>query len=112
MNAFIKTFLALFGSKGLKSLINALVSTPMAKDLIKGLIMGRLAGLKEKYPTLYQTLDGYATAVASIADVTTDDNAADVEQIAALFALEAHLKGVELSLKTLENQSKAIRIKA
>ena len=112
MNAFIKTFLALFGKTGLKALINALVGTPMFKDLVKGLIMGRLAGLKDKYPQLYQTLDGYATAVASIADVTTDDNGADVDQIAALFALEAHLKGVETSLKTLENQSKAVRIKA
>ena len=100
----------MFGEKGLKAIINVVLSTDMFKSLLKGLIMGRVAGLQEKYPQLYLTIDQYATAVSQIGEVVTDDDPNNVDQIAALFALEQNLKSVEIALKSLDTQSKGVRI--
>jgi hypothetical protein len=107
MQAFLKTFLALFGKAGLKALINTLASSSMFQDFVHGLIMKRLEGLKAKYPSLYTTLDGYATAVSKIPEVTTDDNPNNVDQIAELFTL---LGDVERSAKALTVKARELKI--
>lgn len=111
MQTFLKMFLGLFGKAGLKALINTLANSSMFQDFVHGLIMKRLEGLKPKYPALYNTLDGYAFAVSQIPAVVTDGDPADVDQIAALFQLEAHLQDVEEATKSLTAKSRSIRLK-
>lgn len=115
MQAFLKTFLALFGEKGLKALINTIASSAMFKDFVKGLIMARLGGLKEKYPSMYDTLDGYAEAVSTLPQIFSNDNPNDVEEVAELLRLKADLeKSLTIVIEkaaALEQKSKGINIK-
>lgn len=113
MQAFLKTFFALFGKTGLKALINALASSAMFQDLVHGLIMKRLEGIKETRPELYTTVNGYVTAVSKIPAVFTDENPNDVEQLAQLLRLQENLQEVDRALKLLTEQtSRAVKPKA
>jgi hypothetical protein len=111
MQTFLKMFLSMFGKAGLKALINTLAGSSMFQEFVHGLIMKRLEGLKEKYPALYTTLDGFALALSKIPAVTTDEDPHDVDQIAALFALNQHLDGVEKSLHIFTQKSKEVHLK-
>ena len=115
MQAFLKTFLALFGEKGLKALINTIASSAMFKDFVKGLIMARLGGLKDKYPSMYDTLDGYAEAVSTLPQIFSNDNPNDVEEVAELLRLKAELEKslslVVTQAAKFEEKSRALNIK-
>jgi hypothetical protein len=87
MEIFLKMFASLAGKEGRKKLLNMLLSTEMFKSAAYNLIMGRLSGL-QKYPELYATMQGYATAVSNLPDILTDDNSEDVEQVAAMLRLK------------------------
>lgn len=109
-STIIKTLLSMLGKAGWKSLVNAIAKSPMFQMFVRDLIMKRLEGLKVKYPALYTTLDGFATALSKVPEVTTDENPNDVDQIAALFALNQQLVEIERSLSVLTKKTKEVHL--
>jgi len=113
MNAFIKTFFNLFGKAGLKALINFVAQSDMFKDFVHGLIMKRLSGLKETQPELYTSIDGYATAVASLPQIFTDEDTDDLGQVAVAFRLEQLERSMSMANTlsfAISKQAKTIKI--
>lgn len=108
----IKSLLSLLGKAGWKALAYAIAGSALFQEFVHDLIMKRLEGLKEKYPVLYTTLDGFALALSQVPEVTTDEDPNDIDQIAALFALNQQLDAVEKSLAKLTLKSKEVHLKA
>jgi len=111
----VKQLLKLGGKDAILAIVGFLAASDYFKEFVHSLIMNRLTGLHDKYPVLYDTVDGYAEAISELPAVFTDDNPNNVDQAAALFALklklEANLAQVADVAKKLEVKSREIKRK-
>lgn len=114
MKELINTLLALFGKSAIKGIINSLASSKYFQDLVKGLILSRFPGIKEKQPEVYKTLEQYADLVSRTPAILTDDDPDNLSQVAIALRLqeiEDYIASVAKGTDAVTTTTRKVRLK-